>query len=122
MIKYQESEEMYLETILLLKQKSANVHAINVADELGYSRPSVSRGVSLLVKKGYIVVGQSGELQFTAEGKAKAENIYERHRVITKLLEMAGADRALAEENACRIEHVITPELFEVLKNFVKKG
>ena len=122
MIKYQESEEMYLETILLLKQNSSNVHAINVAEELGYSKPSVSRGMGLLVKKGYITIGNSGEINFTAEGKAKAENIYERHTVITKLLEKAGASREIAEENACRIEHVITPELFEILKEFVKKG
>lgn len=122
MVKYQESEEMYLETILLLKQKSANVHAINVAEELGYSKPSVSRGVNLLIQKGYISIGNGGELQFTEAGKQKAEGIYERHIVITKLLEMTGADRALAEENACRIEHVITPELFEILKKFFKNS
>ncbi len=120
MIKYQESEEMYLETILLLKQKSANVHAVNIAEELGYSKPSVSRGVNLLIKKGYVTIGNSGEINFTAEGRAKAEGIYERHTVITKLLETTGASREMAEENACRIEHVITPELFEVLKNYVK--
>ena len=121
MIKYQESEEMYLETILLLKQKSTNVHAVNIAEELGYSKPSVSRGMSLLIQKGYITIGSSGEINFTAEGKAKAESIYERHTVISALLERAGASREIAEENACRIEHVITPELFEILKEFVKK-
>lgn len=115
-----ESEEMYLETILLLKQKSANVHAINVAEELGYSKPSVSRAMSLLLKNGYITFGSGGEIQFTAQGKQKAESIYERHVVITKLLEKAGADKELAEENACRIEHVISPEMFEILKEFVK--
>lgn len=121
MIKYQESEEMYLETILLLKKKSTNVHSVRIAEELGYSRPSVSRGVNLLVKKGYITMSLSGEINFTEEGKAKAEDIYERHTVITKLLEMTGASRALAEENACRIEHVISPELFAVLKNFANE-
>ncbi|MDE6604471.1 MAG: metal-dependent transcriptional regulator [Clostridia bacterium] len=120
MIKYQESEEMYLETILLLKQKSANVHAVNVAEELGYSRASVSRGVNLLVKKGYILIAPDGKISFTAEGKVKAEDIYERHTVITKLLVKIGADREIAEDNACRIEHVITPELFEVLRKYVK--
>ncbi len=122
MIKYQESEEMYLETILLLKQKSANVHAINVAEELGYSKPSVSRGMGLLVKKGYITIASGGEIQFTEEGRIKAEGIYERHTVITKLLEMVGATREIAEENACRIEHVITPELFEIIKMYVKNS
>lgn len=120
MVKYQESEEMYLETILLLKKKSSNVHAINVAEELGYSKPSVSRGMGLLLNKGYITIGSSGEINFTAEGKKKAEGIYERHTVITQLLEYTGASRELSEENACRIEHVITEELFDVLKNFVK--
>ena len=122
MAKYQESEEMYLETILLIKQKSPNVHAINVAEELGYSKPSVSRGVSLLVQKGYVTIGSSGEINFTEAGKAKAESIYERHTVITNLLEKIGADREIAEENACRIEHVITPELFEILKKFVENS
>lgn len=121
-MKNNESEEMYLETILRLKQKIANVHAINVAEELGYSKPSVSRGMSLLAKKGYITVGSSGEILFTEEGKKRAEGVYERHTVITELLEKTGANRELAEENACRIEHVITPELFEILKNFVKNG
>lgn len=118
--KYRESEEMYLETILLLKQKSGNVRAINVAEELGYSRPSVSRGVNLLAKKGYIIIEQSGEINFTAEGKEKAENIYDRHTIISKLLVYTGASAKMAEDNACRIEHVITPELFDVIKNFVK--
>ena len=121
MVKYQESEEMYLETILLLKQRSANVHAINVAEELGYSKPSVSHGIGLLIKKGYITIGSGGEIWFTEEGKAKAESIYERHTVIAKLLEMTGASKEIAEDNACRIEHVITPELFDILKKFVKK-
>ena len=121
MVKYQESEEMYLETILLLKKKSTNVRAINVAEELGYSKPSVSVGVKSLVNKGYITVGSGGELNFTAEGKVKAEGIYERHTVISALLEYTGATRESAEENACRIEHVITEEMFDVLKKFVKK-
>lgn len=111
---------MYLETILLLKKKSSVVHSVRIAEELGYSRPSVSRGVNLLVKKGYIVVSSDGEINFTDAGRAKAEAVYERHTVITELLERAGASRELAEENACRIEHVISPELFEVLKNFLK--
>ena len=119
MVKYQESEEMYLETILLLKKKNTNVHAINIAEELGYSRPSVSRGVNLLAKKGYITFGASGEIKFTKLGKNKAEQIYERHTVITELLENIGATREIAEENACRIEHVISPELFEILKQYV---
>ncbi len=121
MIKYRESEEMYLETILLLKQKSAFVRAVNVAEELGYSKPSVSHGLKLLIGKGYITVGNDGLIDFTVDGNKKAKEIYERHTVITRLLEMVGADKELAEENACRIEHVISPELFRVLKKFTEK-
>ena len=122
MVKYCESEEMYLETILLLTKKRPNVHSIHIAEELGYSRPSVSRGVNLLAKKGYIAIASSGEIKFTQEGKAKAENIYERHTVITELLVKAGADVQVAEENACRIEHVISSELFEILKKHVNNS
>lgn len=120
MIKYQESEEMYLETILLLEKKIGIVHAIRVAEELNYSRPSVSRGVNLLAKKGYITFGKNGEINFTKEGRKKAEGIYERHRVLTCVLEKIGADRNIAEENACRIEHVISDDLFEILKKYAK--
>lgn len=119
MIRYQESEEMYLETILLLSKKSANVRSIDVAGELGYSKPSVSRAMGLLTNKGYIRIGAGGEILLTKEGKDRAEDIYERHTVITKLLEKVGASIDVAEENACRIEHVITPELFEIIKDFV---
>ena len=71
--------------------------------------------------KGCITIGSSGEINFTAVEKAKAEGIYKLHTVITALLEHTGASREIAEENACRIEHIITPELFDVLKKFVKK-
>lgn len=117
-MKYSESEEMYLETLLILKQKSSEVRSVDLANELGYSRPSVSRAVSLLQKKGFITVDKSGTLFFTEKGKEKAEDVYERHQVITRLLVSMGAERKLAEENACRIEHVISPELFETLKKF----
>ena len=120
-MKYCESEEMYLETILLLKKDGKRVRAIDVAAQLGYSRPSVSRAVNILKRDGYINVGDGGEINLTDNGKVKAENIYERHRVISKLLEMCGADKMLADENACRIEHVISDELFQVLKNYIVK-
>lgn len=114
-----ESEEMYLETILILQQKNAAVRSIDIARELNYSRPSVSRGVNLLQKKGFIAIEKNGLIRFTETGKAKAESVYERHRVITELLVLTGADRELAEENACRIEHVISEEMFEILKKYV---
>lgn len=119
-----ESEEMYLETILVLQQKNSAVRSIDIARELNYSRPSVSRGVNLLQRKGFIIIEKNGLIHFTEEGKAKAESVYERHRVITDLLVLTGAERALAEENACRIEHVISEEMFEILKKYVaaRKG
>ncbi len=115
-----ESEEMYLETILLLQKEHPSVHAIDVASELGYAKSSVSRAMGLLAARGYIVVNDSDEIILTESGLKKASDIYERHRVITKLLMRLGADAELAEENACRIEHVISPELFEILKEFSK--
>ena len=117
-----ESEEMYLETILRLKAHSGNVRAVDVASELGYSRASVSVAMGNLQKKGYIIVEDGGSISLTKEGKEKAENIYERHRVITELLMRTGAPQELAEENACRIEHVITEEMFEYIKKFGKNS
>ena len=118
-----ESEEMYLETILLLKQKSANVHSVDVVGELNYSKSSVSRGMNLLVKNGYITMDRvTGVIEFTEKGREKAQNIYERHRVLTKALEKVGANAELAEENACRIEHVISEDMFEIIKKFVNEG
>ena len=117
-----ESEEMYLETILLLRERSPQVHAIDIAGELGYAKSSVSRAVGLLQKKGYIFINEFDEITLTESGYAKASDIYERHRVITRLLMEMGADREVAEDNACRIEHVITPELFAIMKSRVKGG
>ena len=118
-----ESEEMYLETILLLKQKSTNVHSVDVVGELNYAKSSVSRGMNLLVKNGYITMDRvTGVIEFTEKGREKANNIYERHRVLTKALEKIGASAEIAEENACRIEHVISEEMFEIIKKFVNEG
>ena len=118
-----ESEEMYLETILLLKQKSTNVHSVDVVGELNYAKSSVSRGMNLLVKNGYITMDRvTGVIEFTEKGRQTANNIYERHRVLTKALEKIGASAEMAEENACRIEHVISEEMFEIIKKFVNEG
>lgn len=118
-----ESEEMYLETILLLKQKSTNVHSVDVVGELNYAKSSVSRGMNLLVKNGYITMDRvTGVIEFTEKGREKAQNIYERHRVLTKALEKIGASAEMAEENACRIEHVISEEMFEIIKKFVNES
>ena len=120
-MKYRESEEMYLETILLLQKTKSCVHSVDIANELEYSRPSVSRAVGLLQKNGYITMAQSGEISLTQAGYEKAVSIYERHNVITKVLMKIGADQTVAEENACRIEHVISDELMQTLKEFLEK-
>ena len=116
-MKIRESEEMYLETIFLLQKRLGFVRSIDIAEELNYSRASVSRAVNLLQQKGYIKIEKGGEIIFTEAGDERAVQIYERHEVITRVLMSLGADADLAEENACRIEHVISDELFEVLKN-----
>ncbi len=116
-----ESEEMYLETILLLRQKLAAVRSVDIVEELGYAKSSVSRAVGLLNKKGFIAIDGAGDITLTEAGAQKAKGIYERHRVITKALMLIGADEELAETNACRIEHVISEEMFELLKKYVEK-
>ena len=119
-MRIQESEEMYLETIYRIGSTKSGVHAIDVAVELGYSKPSVSRAVGLLKKRGYISVDPSGQIELTPQGRRKAEKIFERHEVITAALEKMGVSAQEAEENACRIEHVITDAAFEAIKNYAK--
>lgn len=121
-MKTHESEEMYLETILLLQKKHSVVRSVDVVEELGYAKSSVSRAVNLLVSKGYVTMNEAGELTLTESGEQKAAGIYERHQVITEFFIELGADSAVAEENACRIEHVISEELFRLVKDRVKRG
>ncbi len=117
-----ESEEMYLEAILLLHGEHPNVRAVDVRAELGLAKSSVSRGVNLLEKKGYIRIDrETGNLSFTDAGRKKAEKIYERHRTLTKALMKLGANLELAEENACRMEHVVSDEMMEVFRNYIKE-
>ncbi len=120
-MKYHESQEMYLETILLLTKKQATVRSVDIATELDYSRPSVSRAVNLLQNSGYITIEKGGEIRFTKAGVEKATEVYERHHIITEVLVKIGAKKEVAEENACRIEHVISAELMDVLKEYIKK-
>lgn len=117
-----ESEEMYLETILLLKKECSSVRSVDIVDKLGYAKSSVSRAVNLLEKNGYITINrESGVINFTDEGRERAQNIYERHRVFTEVLMKIGASKELAEDNACRIEHVISDEMYDLIKNFLEE-
>ena len=112
----QESGEMYLETILVLGQRTGFVRAIDICDEMGYSKPSVSRAVGILRQDGYILVGKDGGITLTDAGRAIAEKIYERHCFFTEQLITAGVDPKTAEADACRIEHIISDESFDRLK------
>ena len=111
-----ESQEMYLETILLLRAKKSNVRSVDIVEELGYAKSSVSRAVNLLQKAGLIKIDEAGDITLTAAGQKKAEDIYEKHRVFTEAFIRMGAPKAVAEENACRIEHVVSDELFKIIK------
>ena len=116
-----ESEEMYLETILLMKRTRSIVRSVDVVEELDYAKSSVSRAVNLLEKKGYVTIDRiDGNIEFTEEGRKKAESIYDRHKVLTEALMKIGADKELAEDNACRIEHVISDDLFRIIEKFAK--
>ncbi len=117
-----ESEEMYLETILLLHRERANVRAVDVCEQLDFVKSSVSRGVHLLQKKGYIEIDPAtGNITFTEAGRRKAEGVYERHLVIKQVLLRLGAGEETAETDACRIEHVISDDLLGVFKRYLSK-
>ena len=116
----QESGEMYLETILVLSQQKRVVRSVDVADHMGFSKPSVSRAVSLLKQGEYITVDKDGYLWLTDSGRDLAETIYERHQLLTKLLKQIGVSDETAEQDACRIEHDISDETFEALKRQLK--
>jgi len=111
-----ESAEMYLETIYRLSKERSNVRSIDVAEEMGYSKPSVSRAVGLLKNGGYLTVDTNGSLSLSEEGRAVAEKIFERHTVLVSLLTALGVSEATATEDACKIEHVISDETFRILK------
>ena len=120
-MKLQESGEMYLETILILSQKSSYVRSVDVSEHMGYSRPSVSRAVGLLKNGGYILVDNAGALTLTEAGREIAEKIYERHTVLSHGLMLLGVDEETATEDACRIEHVISDDSFRAVKEMISK-
>ena len=117
----QESGEMYLETILVLSKKGAPVRSLDVANQLGFSKPSVSRAMGLLKKGEFIKIDGQGYITLTPEGSKIAKKIYERHVVISELLMELGVDMKTAEEDACRIEHVISDKTFKALKKHRKE-
>ena len=111
-----ESGEMYLETILIVSKSKPFVRAIDVGEHMGYSKPSVSRAMGLLKNGGYILVSPEGHITLTQAGREVAETIYERHTVLTKILEDLGVDPETAVEDACKMEHYISDKSFQALK------
>ena len=111
-----ESGEMYLETILILSKKLPQVRSIDVADEMSYSKPSVSRAMSILRSGGYIEIDRNGAITFTQLGKELAEKIYDRHTTLSQALELIGVSKKTAVEDACRVEHYISEETFTAIK------
>ncbi|CDA86952.1 putative uncharacterized protein [Clostridium sp. CAG:230] len=118
-MKSNESLENYLETILMLGKKLPVVRAVDIANELGFKKSSVSIAMKNLREKKYITVMEQGYIFLTDEGKEIAEMIYERHEFLTKWLTSLGVDGAVAAEDACRIEHVISKESFEAIKKAI---
>ncbi len=115
-----ESAEMYLETIYILSMRSQSVRSIDVAECMGYSKPSVSRAVSLLKQGGYLTMATDGCLTLTNQGVKAAKNIFTRHNILTEFLEKIGVDKETASSDACKIEHVISQETINAIKNFLK--
>ena len=117
----QESGEMYLETIYVLSQESSTVRGIDIADHLGYSKPSVSRAMGLLKDEGLVKKDSDGYYKLTEAGEILAKRIYERHTVLTKMFINLGVDEATAAEDACRVEHYISDKTFDAIKAHMMK-
>ena len=116
----QESGEMYLETILILSKEQERVRSVDVAERMGFSKPSVSRAVGLLKESGCITVDGLGSIELTDRGREIAENIYERHTILTKVLTLIGVSEETAAEDACKVEHYISDETFAAIKAHLK--
>lgn len=115
-----ESGEMYLETILVLSQQKNAVRSIDVAEYMSFSKPSVSRAVGLLKDGGYLTVDGLGHLTLTESGRAVAERIYERHRILSEILMRLGVDEKTATDDACKMEHYISDTSFSAIKAHLK--
>ena len=117
-----ESAEMYLETIYQLSRERNTVRSVDVAESMGYSKPSVSRAVGLLKKGGYLLMEKDGSLTLTETGLETAKKVYERHTILTSLLTRLGVDPEIAAEDACKMEHVISDETFDAIKAHMVKN
>lgn len=120
-MKIGESRENYLEMILMLQNKGKKVRSTDVAKALDFSKPSVSRAVGILKEDGYIEVQDDGELTFTKEGEKLATSVYDRHCTLRTFFESLGVDPETANDDACRVEHVISQVTFDKIKELVNK-
>ena len=116
-----ESGEDYLEAILVIKKSKGLVRSIDVANELGVTKPSVSVAMKHFREEGYVVADENGYLELTEKGLKIAQNVYERHEIIAKFLISLGVCEEIALEDSCKIEHVISDESFDKLKDFLSK-
>lgn len=119
-MKHNRSSEDYLETILMLSEQLPVVRSIDIATHLSFSKPSVSVAMKHLKETGKISMSAAGYITLTEEGKAIAEKVYERHRVLSSMLVSLGVDPEIANEDACEMEHVISEESFRAIQNHVK--
>ncbi|MCC8110663.1 MAG: metal-dependent transcriptional regulator [Ruminococcus sp.] len=118
-MKIQKSSEDYLERILIIRNRKSSVHAVDIANELGFSKPSVSIAMHKLQKNRYITINENNEILLTPKGYKIAEMIYERHLFFSQWLVDLGVSPKIAFEDACEIEHVISKESFAAIKKFV---
>ncbi|MGE4213743.1 MAG: metal-dependent transcriptional regulator [Anaerotignaceae bacterium] len=119
-MKLQESGENYLETILVLEKRNGIARSVDVANELNFSKPSVSRAVSVLKNAGFVEIGAINQLLLTTSGREIAERVYDRHCTLKAYLISIGVSEETAAEDACRMEHVISNEAFEKIKGLIK--
>lgn len=119
-MKIQESGENYLETIYILARETGYVRSVDIAHSLSFSKPSVSRAMSILKKAGHIKMDKEGQIELTPSGRQIAERIYGRHRLLTDYLTAIGVSHETAAADACRMEHVISQETFEKIEAHVK--
>ena len=119
--KSEESLEDYLETILFLQKRLSDVRSIDIANELGYSKPSVSVAMKNLRELGHITVESTGYISLTESGRIRAEDVMEKHTILSNWLISLGVDAEIAREDACRMEHDISPESFAAIKSYINK-
>lgn len=116
------SAEDYLERILILLEEKDELHAIDIARSMNFSKPSVSVALKKLQDNGYIIIDENLHIHLTKKGKEIACNVYERHKIISEVLIKLGVDEEIAKEDACKIEHDLSEESFNAIKKFINKN